>query len=365
MSDAIYEDVALEQQEGETAAESVETTEQPEESPKELSERDRALAEIAKKRYEMDGISVDQPDDEDEPEDETEPEAAELEKESEAGPEEAPADPLAELGYYRNDAGELVTKMKINGVEREVKAEQVKAYLQKDLAGDWKLQQAAERERQLQELAASLQKQREHQIRQSLSQPQPPLGAEEAKQQARTVLEKIWDGDSDGAEEALIALLQRNNATVDTNQILQQAKDAAISTLEQREIQRQQQEWEQSVDSGNAMLKQKHPEIYADQYLFDLVNGETARMVQAQQAGVPEYATLMPQQMIEKAADTVQGWLNERRSPQPSGTRGDRKKTLKPIPQGMNTPRQRKPEQELDMSPAAVIERMAAARRVN
>jgi hypothetical protein len=348
-----------------------ETIEQQPAASREPTERERRLAELARQYNESHGISA-EADDADEPEggqqeysdDEPQPE---VEAVAESDPVErgAAPDPLQELGYYRNAKGELVTKMKINGEEREVKADHVKAYIQKDLAGDYKLQQAAELEKRLQEREALL-RQREGQIAQSLSQPPPRMGADEARKQAQAVLEKLWDGDNEAAAEALAELLQRNTATVDPAQILSAAEARALSALEQREAARQQQEWQRSVDEGNRYLSEQHPEIYSDQRLFALVNNETARMVEAQKAGDPEFATLTPKDIIVRAAQEVQGWMDGRTTkPASYGTREARKANLKPMPRGINTVRQSKPEPEVDNSPAAVVARMRASRAVS
>lgn len=351
------------------------------------SERERRLADIAREYEKAHGIErgeaeeeesdpVPDPDQEDEETehavhtDDAPGDEADEDSDAEtisAEQADAPDDPLQELGYYRNARGELVTKMKINGEEREVKADHVKAYLQKDIAGDYKLQQAAERERRLQEKEQLL-SERETQIQQSLSQQPPkPLGADEAREQAKAVLERVWDGDSEAAAEALVEFLQRNGnaATVDPNQILSAAEQRALTAIEQREQAREQAVWQQSVDEGNRFLYEQHPEIYNDQRLFDLVNGETARMVQAQQAGDPTFTNLTPKDIIARAAEQVQGWMDERSSPKRNGNRRERKAGLKPMPKGMSrTPSRQKP-QEPDTSPAAVIQRMRAARAVN
>lgn len=321
-----------------------------------LRERDQRLAEIAREAEAAAGIKGSEYEEAVVDEDDAE----QVSDQGAAAP-----DPLKDLGYYQKDDGKLYTKMKINGVEHEVAADQIKAYIQKDLAGDHKLQQAAERERRLQEQEQLL-RQREAQIQQSLSQRPSAMDADEAKKQAKAVLEQLWGGDTEAATEALVGMMQRGNATVDPNQILLAAEQRALTAIEQREIQKQQQSWHQSVDEGNRFLMEQHPEIYQDQRLFDLVNGETARMVEAQQAGDPELATLTPKDIIARAAQEVQGWMTGRTQPpqKQDGNREQRKAGLKPIPRGMNATRQPKPEQTVDTSPSAVISRMRASRAV-
>lgn len=315
--------------------------------------------------YSDDGEEFDDPDDDQGQEQDTghqdEPGA---DDDPDAGEAAQGDDPLKKAGYYRNAAGDLVVKMKINGVEKEVKAEQVMQYLQKDIAGDTKLQQASERERRLQEREQLLQ-QREQQIQQSLSKrPPEKLGDDEAKAQAKAILDKMWDGDTDSAAEELAKALQRGDTTVDPNEILTQAEQRALSAIEQRERQQQQKQWEQSVDEGNRELRAKHAEIYDDPHLFSLVNSETARIHDAQNAGDPEFASLSPKDIILKAAENVQTWMEQRgaKPGKPQQGRDSRKRNLTPMPRGQNRTPTRKQPQEVDNSPAAVIARMRQSR---
>lgn len=351
------------------------------EPPKrEMTEREKRLAEIARQHNEAHGYDYGDeaeeeapPAEDGEPEADTEQDLDEQDADEEQEPDEAAKaaqDPLEELGYYRKADGKLYTTMKINGEEREVPADQVKAYLQKDLAGDFKLQQAAERERRLQEAEQKF-REREQQFQQSLSKQQPPtqLGAEESRQQAKAVLKRIWDGDDDAAAEALADFIQQNSARMDPDQLLSEAENRAMSALDRREAEKQQKAWNESVEEGNRWLASEHSDIYADQRLFDLVNGETARLVEAQQNGDPDLANLTPRQIIERAAQDVQGWMDGRKSDKPQETtkesRAERKANLKPIPRSQSKRPTHQQPKEVDTSPAAVIARMREARSVN
>lgn len=363
-------------------AESAGEQDQSDQRPRYIRERDKALSEIARQNEELHGIEREESEEieSEEPERPSEDEEYEAvlgdhsgEEESEDQPEgeqQDQSDPLSELGYYRKSDGKLYTTMKINGEEREVEASQVKAYIQKDLAGDRKLQQAAEKERRLKEME-ELVNQRQEQLQQSAASRPSEVDAEEARKQAKEVLDKIWDGDEDAAAEALAGYLQKG---VDPEQISAAAEQRALSAVEQREKQREQQEWEQSVDDGNRALMNNYPDIYEDQRLFDLVNSETARMVERHQAGDPEFANMTPSDMIDQAARSVNEWMNgkgvksQRKSGDESQTssRRQRKRNLKPMPRSRDmTPPEKQGEQEIDTSPEAVIERMRARRAAN
>lgn len=378
----VNDDVSAEDQ---AAAGENETSQATEEKPRELTAREKALSEIARQNEEGYGLTREEEEeaeqegekrDDGEEHEEGAPEAK-AEGESEEGNESdqpsAAQDPLQELGYYRKDDGKLYTKMKINGEEREVPADQIKAYLQKDIAGDHKLQQAAERERRLQHME-ELVRNRESQIQQSLSQRPSQVDAEEAKKQAKAVLERIWDGDEDAAAEALAGYLQRGaQPGYDPEQLLAAAEQRTLSRIEQREREKTQEQWERAVDEGNRALMQDHPDIYEDQRLFDMVNGETARMVEAQQAGDPQYTNMTPDQMIATAASSVQEWMDSQGAGTGKGggkktadnqSRQQRKDNLKPIPNRLAKKPTPKQDKEVDTSPAAVVERMRKNRAV-
>lgn len=346
---------------------------------REPTERERRLAEISRQHAEREGYLT--PGDDAPSEADTDTAATEQDKteqhtaEQDAGGQDsqdgaqAAHDPLEELGYYRKSDGKLYTTMKINGEEREVAADQIKAYLQKDLAGDYKLQQAAERERRLQEVERQI-RDREAQLQQSLSrQNRPPAkGAEEIRQQAEAVLQKVWDGDDKAAADALVEFMQSSTSAVDHDQLLTQAEHRVMTALEKREAEKKQREWAQSVEEGNKWLASTRPEVYQDDELFDLVQSKTARMVESQQRGDPDLAALTPRQIIEKAANDVQDWLDGRKGTPRKGAndegREQRKAALKPLPRGMAKQPTRQAKQEVDMSPAAVVERMRQSRPV-
>lgn len=328
-------------------------------------ERDRALASIARAHEESMGLTREEEDDDGD----LDADAADDSGLDAGGAAEGGIpDDLSELGFYRNDAGALVTKIKVNGQEREVTADQFGSFIQKDLAGDAKLREAHEREQRLIERERILQEQ-ESLIQKVRDKPQP--SAEDAAQlveKAKAALQKQWAGDDEEAAQALVTLLQeasRGNATIDPDEVVAIAKRESMSVLAQRQREEAEARWNDSVSAGNRMLQTKHPEIWQDDTLFDLVNSRTARMLQLQAAGDPDHVNLLPEQIISKAAESVQEWVSGKRDVKQPGernARAARKDGLKPMPKGMSTTQKPAPKQAVDMSTKAVIERMAAAR---
>ncbi|MDP2346812.1 MAG: hypothetical protein Q8N34_03705 [Gammaproteobacteria bacterium] len=275
---------------------------------------------------------------------------------------------LAALGFYRNDSGQIVTKIKVNGEEREMSAEQYKSHMQKDLAGDSKLQSASEIERQLAQRKQQLDQQ-EEKLRTTMTAQKKP-SEEDAKKLRETIksaFDKVYDGDLESATETLMqVMLERGNATTLTSEeIQQQVEQTVLSTTKKQEQARELQAWNQSVDDGNRELAKNHPEIYKDPNLFDLVNSTTARMLESRDKGDPDYVKLTPKEIIAKAADEVNQWLGNKRGGKEvdaGNTRENRKANLKPVVRGMDSVTRKPPKQELDMSPTAVINRMAKSR---
>jgi len=342
-----------------------ETTEQPEgkkpEPKRELSERDKRLAEIAKEYAKSQGMEEQEdPDGEEEPL----PLAAEQEEEPKKPKDDLSGLPdyLKDLGIYRNESGDYVTKMKVNGREIEVRADQIKTHLQKDLAGDVKLQEVAAERQRLERERALLEQERAERLQQSMTQNRPPkLDAEDAKKRARALLERVYDGDLDAAAEEFATYLQ--GSPVDEGKILAEAERRAMTAIERKEAERKQQAWQSSIEEGVQVLKTSHPEVMKDPRLFDLVDGETLRIMERQKQGDPEFASLTPKEIIVRAAKEVDGWRKGMTAPpKTDGTREQRKANLKPMPRGMNAVKTTPKEPEVDLSPAAVIARMRATR---
>lgn len=321
-------------------------------------ERDKALAEIARAHEKLLGIEREEAPaiEEQDEQDEQLPVAAKAEE-----------DPLTALGYYRNDKGEIVTKIKVNGEEREILAEQVKSFIQKDLAGDSKLQQASDKERQLTQREQQL-AQLEAKLRATMNtQKKPsPEDAKKLRDTIKSAFDKVYDGDLDSATETLMqVMMERGNTTLSPEESQLQVEQTVLSTIKKQEQARELQAWNESVDEGNRELAKNHPEIYKDPNLFDLVNSTTARMLESRDKGDPAYSKLTPKEIIAKAADEVNQWLGNKRGGKEvdaGNARESRKAGLKPVVRGMDAVTRKPPKQEPDLSPSAVIKRMAMNR---
>lgn len=366
MSDAIRKDVS-------ETAESSDVVEQApaEVQPKDLKEtdpkarpardRDQRMEEIVQRLREENGTAP-------APEPEPEPEVTQDETPQQPEPVAAAAqdDPLKDLGYYRNSAGQLVTKLKVNGLEREVSAEQLRAYVQKDIAADIRLQQAADRDRRLQAREAEIER-RAKQLEQSLTQERKT--PEEKMQAAKAVLSKLYDGDEDEAAKSLVELLesgrQQNVPTFDESKITSLVSRQVQNELTVKERQRRAEEWSKSTEQGIKALRENemYKPIATDPNLWNLVDAKTEEYLNKMQGNDPEFTNKMPAELIEMAAKDVMDWYSAKANVgKPSAQRQERKQTISRTPQARATAHQQPKEPEIDMSPAAVIARMRAGR---
>jgi hypothetical protein len=129
-NDAIVTDVSTEE-----VVSADEQKQQETQTTREPTEREKRIKELSQEHAKLNGY----PETEAEQKEQVKQEVQKTEvlpEVDEAVQPEATPDPLKDLGYYRNPKGQLVTKMKVNGQEVEVTADQMKAYIQKDIAGD-------------------------------------------------------------------------------------------------------------------------------------------------------------------------------------------------------------------------------------
>jgi hypothetical protein len=286
-----------------------------------------------------------------------------LDDENEDGQQKAAPDPLSDLGYYYDDSGTLVRQMKINGVLQVVRADQVTAHLQKDIAGDQKLQLAAERESSLDERERRI-ADRESRLDQTLKHP-PVMGDDEVRGKAKETLQQLYDGNEEEAVEGLVELIQRGNATVDESQLIEHATTTVLSAVEKRDREKADADWRKSVDAGNRALFKDHPEIWESDSLFQEVNDKTGELVTRMHNGDPELVHKTPADLIAMAAQEVQDGMDSKGGKKRGSGKDQRKANkdgLTRMPTGNQATRKVVKEEGPDMSTAAVIERMAKSR---
>lgn len=376
IDDTIDNDVSAEDEAGELTPKQLAEQEQEQKEPP--NERLAALNEISEQAN-ANNRTHELSSDDDELDEDDEPLEADdeslLADEDEDESAIAPSDDLKELGYYRNTAGQLVTTMKINGQDREVLATDVKVHIQKDLAGEQKLQEASSRNQAL-DLRETDLSDRESRLQETLSPAKKAsdMDPEEANAKAKDVLTKMWEGDEDAAVSALAeVIMDRGNASPDLEAVTQAAEKATLTTIEKSEQEKTQRAWNKSIDAGQKVFEAEYTEIYRDPVLFEAANAQTALMVEKRAAGDPEFVDLTPEQIIVRAAKMVKdkfgtdgsGLPTDAKSKQQREAAAERKGNLTKMPTKAKTARDTEEAEELDMSPAAVVGRMKNNRVVN
>ena len=281
--------------------------------------------------------------------------ASQQDDQEENKPEEEPEEPVkTESPVYQNESGEFVMKMKVNGKEVEKTLEQIKATAQKHESADIRLQQASERERQIQAY--------EQQIRQQQAEIEAQLNSVKAEGQLsqqdaghtddlKSVIENIYDGETDQAVETLERLLKgRQEPTLDPNQLASMAKEQALAEMREEVRQR---DYQASLDNGMKWLQEKHSNVLEDENLRSIVDSQTAVIMQRE-------PTLTPEQVIRKATEMV---LTVSSKGNGASDRESSKSQLQSHPKRQASKRYSPPKEPvIDNSPAAVIAREKARR---
>ena len=382
--EAIPTDVSAESQ---PAVERVGTTEAPETTEAEqkpvlhdpISKRERAMAALAEKaRDEREAnrkaaALMNEPDlteeeydsrleqerNESQPAGEEEAAAAEA---GQASPNAEPEPPAAQNGWYTNEQGQRVKRLMVNGQPRELTEEQYDRYIQKDMAGDEKLQRAAQIERQLADRARALQE-RERQLSQSAQTP-PDQGAsdEQVEQLLTEYHELLLDGDTDAARVKMREIMKagRSNPTpVDPAAIARQVA-TQVKTEQAREAH------DKSVKDAWAAFKQDYSALLSDDGAMAYADAQIKKL-RAENPGMPHKDLFLT---AGKLTAERLGLSGERKPSADTKAAADaaraerleRKGKITPLPGAVGKRNTGKPKVDVDHSPAAKIARMRQAR---
>ena len=271
------------------------------------------------------------------------------------------SDPYESLGYYANNDGQLVTKLKVNGVEKEVTADQLRAYAQKDITADQRLQQAAEYAKQLSEREALLNQRAQEMESQQNPVDIPPV---DLKQSALQAIKKMYDGDDEDAAEALALMVQgvkpQPVSEKDIEALVGKQVDNKLA-LQQQQV--SQQQWNDSLTRGLQEFETQYSDIAQDANLASYANMLTQRMMEQKNAGKTEYVNKTPEDMIREAAEQTRQFRDSLSGNQ-SSQRAENKARLHSMPHKRSTQFQKPIPEDVDDSPMAVVERMRNQRAI-
>jgi hypothetical protein len=244
--------------------------------------------------------------------------------------------------------------VKVDGVEQQLPIDEAKAVIQKNLAADKRLNEASLKQQQLQQWEQNLIQREKQQIQAPPVDPVETHGDEgELKERVQTAVDKLYDGDTDEAVEALTGIIGgRNQATpINTNAIVAQAKEAVLQEQRQREF-------NQEVSTARNQFNTEFKELAEDPELMDFADQKTISLMKEH----PDWA---PTQVIMEAGRHTQEWVNKIRGNGDSGqaSRMERKANLKPMPRSNSSLNyQIKPPKEEKMTTGQVLSQMREAR---
>ncbi len=246
---------------------------------------------------------------------------------------------------YKNEAGEYVMKLKINGQEVERPITNIIATAQKQESADVRLQQANDRQRQLEEYE-NLLRAEDARIKAVKELPEPSQqDAQESEEDVKAFLEQIYDGNTDEAATKLAELLAgRQQPTLNVEELRAQLRQEAVIELEEHMSRR---EYDSSLSDGVKWLNDNHPDVVSDPMLYQFIDTQTTVISK-------EDPTLTPRQVIEKATDQVLARVNG----STVSSRENNKSQLKAPVKASSSARYAPPKKkEIDTSPQAVIAR--------
>ena len=249
--------------------------------------------------------------------------------------------------------------LKVNGQLVTLTEAQYEAALQKDLSGDFKLQQANDREQKLAQWEQQLKAQQER-LQQQPEQMPPDEGVSKAAgEAARKAIDELIQGNTDEAVENLTAAIAQAGNTqprIDVDALKDSIKSEVRDEAHQEQVLSEHQKgWNKfsSAEEYQGVVNDPGLLAYADVQL-------------AAVRADPEYRDASPYDQYKRAGDlTLEAFGNEPKEIKPklNSDRKGRKEKLKPIPKGKgDVIRKAVEEPVIDMSPSAKIQRMRQSR---
>ena len=204
----------------------------------------------------------------------------------------------------------------INGKEKLISQARIDAAggvvaYQKQAAASEMLNQASAEVRRVREQEAQIiERERQLSLREQEIQNQsfrtPAPSNMDALSVAKEYHEAILDGDLDKASRLLLQIQTAQQvATVDKNEVANEAVRRARQELEQERRQQEQRQFETERQEANFDFEARFPDVADDPKLRALANQETIALQQA-------HPTWTPKEIIIAAAQSVQKWATER-----------------------------------------------------
>jgi hypothetical protein len=274
-------------------------------------------------------------------------------------PDEYADDPLAE--FIVMDGDKPMFRTVFEGEERFIPLENAQRELQKQVAGDIRLQQNAEWQKNLEAREEQL-RQQEVALRAKLQD--EPLGSPPSDQssdvddaaldeEAREVVSGLFSGSEEDAAAKLAAFVRKSRGAL-TPAVDSEALAARAVTVAREQITAADRE--KDAKRGYKAFGESYPEIINDPQLFRFADGMTDTVAEEH----PDWA---PSEVMLEAGKRTRGWVESFKTPEPSevapdNDRQDRKRNLRPMPR----PRQGIQETEPEAPPETGADIIASIR---
>ena len=254
------------------------------------------------------------------------------------------------LGQYvvRDKSGKPMFKTLVNGEERLIPLDAARTQLQKHLAADIRMQQNAERQKQLEAREAALRQNEEtFKRRQHPSAPVAPAFDDRklANELVRSLVSEPEDKAAERMAETFRQIRQASAPQIDTNALVRQAADVAVKTIADRDN-------EKALKTGFDQFSQDYPDIVGDSDLFNLADKKTEVIA-------VEHPDWTQHQIMDEAGKQTRAWLKSIGAPvketakAPSSNQ-QRKQNLVPMPQA-RTARPATAAPEREQTPAEIV----------
>ena len=261
--------------------------------------------------------------------------------------------------------GTWVTSVKVNGAETTVPFEGLKVSHQKDAASQQRFEEAANKEKWLNEKEAQL-----RQYVQSLKQKEqaspPETQGDEPKtdtnfaEVAKEYHQALYEDDADKAAELLQTLTtgRPQVATPNVEEAVNKALQEAFSRQQMAQAKAQQQAYEDSVKEAVSWFEKEYADVAGNTELRAIADNRTLTIMKDNPSMAPGY-------VIQAAAEYAREWANQNLSVGKSNERVDRKKKIVSEPKPARKSAKIGEDEPEPKTPSQVIEEMRESRGQN
>ena len=289
-------------------------------------------------------------------------------------------EPLSDLppGLHRNEAGEWVQRLKIDGREIDQPYDTYHAQAQKYAAGDARLQHSVEFQKsldlertELDTLRESLQEQ-EQTLSKTIAPTVEPVSDDGVVERAGNIVDSLFTGKREDAVSAVADLIsassQPSSPSVDADELIENATTQTLKAIDDRQAATDRDNRQKAMNQAYQAFANEFTDIVGDPALFEMANSETDNIVAEHpdwtpsevmtEAGTRVRAQVVPTDPVDDPSVEPTQDVNDAQN------RVTHKANLQPIPNVRTTATQvAQVEAEVDNSPGAAIARARAQRR--